>query len=96
MTQEPNIFPYIARLLQGAEVVWKPLGEVCEFSNTGVDKKTIEGEKKVRLLNFVDVFHKQYITKETPTMIVSASDKKNPRLQYSQRRCFYYSFLRNS
>jgi type I restriction enzyme specificity protein hsdS len=28
MTQEPNIFPYIARLLQGAEVVWKPLGEV--------------------------------------------------------------------
>jgi putative type I restriction-modification system specificity protein len=28
MTQEPNIFPYIARLLQGAEVVWKSLGEV--------------------------------------------------------------------
>ncbi len=28
MTQEPNIFPYIARLLQGEEVVWKPLGEV--------------------------------------------------------------------
>ena len=28
MTQEPKIFPYIARLLQGAEVVWKPLGEV--------------------------------------------------------------------
>ena len=76
MTQEPKTFPYIARLLQGAEVIWKPLGEVCEFSNTGVDKKTIEGEKKVRLLNFVDVFHKQYITKETPTMIVSASDKK--------------------
>ena len=76
MTQEQKIFPYIARLLQGTEVVWKPLGEVCEFSNTGVDKKTIEGEKKVRLLNFVDVFHKQYITKETPTMIVSASDKK--------------------
>ncbi len=29
MTQEPNIFPYIARLLQGAEVVWKPLE--CEL-----------------------------------------------------------------
>ena len=28
MTQEPNISPYIARLLQGAEVVWKPQGEV--------------------------------------------------------------------
>ena len=31
MTQEPKIFPYIARLLQGAEVVWKPLGEVAEY-----------------------------------------------------------------
>ncbi len=28
MTQEPKIFPYIARLLKGAEVIWKPLGEV--------------------------------------------------------------------
>ena len=31
MTQEPKIFPYIERLLQGAEVVWKPLGEVAEY-----------------------------------------------------------------
>ncbi|WP_162926725.1 restriction endonuclease subunit S [Bergeyella cardium] len=31
MTQEPKIFPYIERLLQGAEVVWKPLGEVATF-----------------------------------------------------------------
>ena len=30
MTQEPKIFPYIAHLLQGAEVVWKPLEEVCK------------------------------------------------------------------
>ena len=30
MIQEPKIFPYIERLLQGAEVVWKPLGEVCD------------------------------------------------------------------
>ena len=32
MTQEQKIFPYIDRLLQGAEVVWKPLGEVAEVS----------------------------------------------------------------
>ena len=31
MTQEPKIFPYIERLLQDAEVVWKPLGEVAEY-----------------------------------------------------------------
>ena len=41
MTQEPNIFPYIARLLQGAEVVWKPLGEVAELKRgTTITKKT--------------------------------------------------------
>ena len=31
MTQEPKTFPYIERLLQGAEVVWKPLGELAEY-----------------------------------------------------------------
>ena len=41
MTQESNIFPYIARLLQGAEVVWKPLGEVAELKRgTTISKKT--------------------------------------------------------
>ena len=41
MTQEPNIFPYIVRLLQGAEVVWKPLGEVAELKRgTTITKKT--------------------------------------------------------
>ena len=32
MSQKLTIFPYIERLLQGAEVVWKPLGEVAEIS----------------------------------------------------------------
>ena len=35
MTQEPNISPYIARLLQSKEVVQKPLGEVAELITTG-------------------------------------------------------------
>ena len=39
MTQEPNIFPYIARLLQGAEVVWKPLGEVASLKRGRVISK---------------------------------------------------------
>ena len=39
MTQEPNIFPYIARLLQGAEVVWKPLGEVLLSVRTGLNPR---------------------------------------------------------
>ena len=43
MTQEPKIFPYIARLLQGAEVVWKPLGEVAEIG-TGSSNRQDEDE----------------------------------------------------
>ena len=54
MTQEPNIFPYIARLLQGAEVVWKPLGEVADFQNGFAFKSNLfrdDGEAIVRITN---------------------------------------------
>ena len=44
MTQEPNIFPYIERLLQGAEVVWKPLGEVAEIKTGQTVSKNIIAE----------------------------------------------------
>lgn len=30
---------FIKNLLNGQAVEWRTLGEVCEFSNTGVDKK---------------------------------------------------------
>ena len=39
MTQEQKIFPYIERLLQGAEVVWKPLGEVASLKRGRVISK---------------------------------------------------------
>lgn len=57
-------------------VEWRKLGEIAILNNTGVDKKIIKSEKEVYLLNFVDVFHNQYINSGTPNMIVSASDKK--------------------
>jgi type I restriction enzyme S subunit len=66
----------IKELLEGVEVEWKTLGEVVEISNIGVDKKSNANEQSVRLLNFVDVFRNQYITNETPNMIVTASEKK--------------------
>ena len=67
---------FLEKLLDGAEVEWKTLGEVSELRNTGVDKKINESEKSVRLLNFTDVFNNQYLSNSTPTMIVTASDKK--------------------
>lgn len=67
---------FLEKLLDGAEVEWRTLGEVSELRNTGVDKKINENEKSVRLLNFTDVFNNQYLSNSTPTMIVTASDKK--------------------
>ena len=54
MTQEPKIFPYIEHLLQGAEVVWKPLGEVADFQNGFAFKSNLfrdDGEAIVRITN---------------------------------------------
>lgn len=39
MTQEPKIFPYIAKLLNGAKVEWKPLGEVLLSVKTGLNPR---------------------------------------------------------
>jgi len=66
----------LEKLLEGVRVNWKTLGDVVAIANTGVDKKSNTNEKEVRLLNFVDVFKNQYISKETPTMVVTASEKK--------------------
>ena len=68
--------PFLDDLLDGVDVEWKPLGEVVDVSNIGVDKKSKPDEKKVRLLNFVDVFKNQYISNETPTMVVTSSERK--------------------
>ena len=39
----------------------KRLGEIGEFSGAGIDKKINADEEKVRLLNFLDVYHKDFI-----------------------------------
>lgn len=67
---------YLDKLLEDAEVEWKSLGDLVDVANIGVDKKSKTNEKKVRLLNFVDVFKNQYISNETPTMVVTASERK--------------------
>lgn len=57
-------------------VEWKELGQLGKFENIGTDKKIIDGEKLVTLLNYVDVYHHKYIDSSIPKMQVSASDKK--------------------
>lgn len=57
-------------------VVFKTLEELGLFENIGVDKKTVEGEKKVMLLNFMDVMHNKHLNKHVLSMEVSAPDSK--------------------
>lgn len=44
--KEQNTFPFIERLLQGHEVVWKPLGEVAELKRGRVLSKTFLQDNK--------------------------------------------------
>lgn len=57
-------------------VEYKKLGDLGIFENIGVDKKIIEGQPLVKLLNYVDVYKNIYIDNDIPQMIVSASPKK--------------------
>ena len=57
-------------------VEWKELGSLGRFENIGTDKKIIEGEEIVTLLNYVDVYRHKYIDSSVPQMQVSASKKK--------------------
>jgi type I restriction enzyme, S subunit len=41
--------------------VVKKLGEICEITGAGVDKKINECEQNVRLLNYLDVYRRDYI-----------------------------------
>ena len=49
--------------LPGFEGEWveKTLGEVCDITGAGIDKKIVEGEKPVRLFNYMDVMKRDYV-----------------------------------
>ena len=69
-------------------VEWKKLGELGSFENIGTDKKIVEGEKLVTLLNYVDVYHHKYIDSSIPQMQVSASDTKIEKCTVEQGDIF--------
>lgn len=57
-------------------VEYKKLGDLGTFENIGVDKKTVEGQPLVSLLNYVDVYKNIHIDNNAPKMVVSATTKK--------------------
>ena len=62
------------------------LGDVAEIIISSVDKKTKVGEQKVRLCNFVDVYHNWAVTQSMHEsfMIASAKEKDIERLSLKQ------------
>lgn len=62
--------------LPGFNKEWeeKSLGELGVFTGGGVDKKLVAGQKPVTLLNFLDVYHKDFIYKRDLHHEVTASD----------------------
>ena len=57
-------------------VEYRKLGDLGAFENIGVDKKTVEGQPLVSLLNYVDVYKNIHIDNNVPKMVVSATTKK--------------------
>ena len=62
------------------------LGDIAEIIISSVDKKTKEGEQKVSLCNFVDVYHNWALTQSMHRsfMIASAKEKDIERLSLKQ------------
>lgn len=57
-------------------VEYQTLGEIADVSSNGVDKKIIDGQKQVMLLNYMDVYRNKLIDRSVLNMKVTASDNK--------------------
>lgn len=62
----------ISSLLDNPEWPLRQLSSLGEFSSAGVDKKTHEDERPVRLLNFVDVLRRDFIEGQSLSHWVTA------------------------
>ena len=71
--------------------VWKEvrLGEIGEISSAGVDKKVIEGEKPIRLLNYLDVYKRNFIHSDELTHWVTTTDEKIQKCNILQGDVFF-------
>lgn len=64
--------------LKGFEGEWRvvTLGEIGEISSAGVDKKIVEGELSIRLLNYLDVYRRDFLfSKEFNHWATASADK---------------------
>ena len=64
--------------LKGFSTPWHEvrLGNIGMISSAGVDKKIVEGEKLVNLLNYMDVYKKDFLYASDTSMTVSAPERQ--------------------
>lgn len=67
---------FIRELLSNKHWPEMSLGEIGDISSAGVDKKTKAGENPVRLLNYLDVLNKDYISDSDLNHWVTAPDRQ--------------------
>ena len=88
MKQE--IFPYLKRILQGADVLWKPLGEVAELKRgTSITKKTSnEGEIPVISGGQQPAYYIDQFNREGKTITVAGSGAYAGHVMYWEEPIF--------
>lgn len=64
--------------LKGFSKPWEEvkLGKIGTISSAGVDKKIVEGESLVKLLNYMDIYKKDFLYTDDASMIVSAPERQ--------------------
>ena len=90
MKREQDTFPYIAHLLNGAEVEWKPLGEVAELKRgTSITKKTSnEGEIPVISGGQQPAYYIDQFNREGKTITVAGSGAYAGHVMYWEEPIF--------
>ena len=77
--------------LPGFSGEWKEvkLGEIGEISSAGVDKNIVEGEKPIRLLNFLDVYRRDFLYSHEQNHWVTANDYKIEKCSIKKGDVFF-------
>ena len=77
--------------LSGFSGKWevKKLGEIGEITGAGIDKKLKLGEIPVRLVNYLDVFHKNFIYSKDLNHCVTAPIKQSQRCAVKKGDIFF-------
>ena len=65
------------------------LGDICDITGAGVDKKINPNEERCVLLNYLDVYHKTYIYSSDLHHVVSAPKKQKLRCSVKKNDIFF-------